>query len=106
MRLEGVHFHYLPDEPVLTDVDFTLRQGERVAIVGRTGSGKSTLLALLLRFRSPQSGRATVNGIDLAQLEASSLRKRLGVVQQDSFCSPAPSSKTSPWMRSTSTLSG
>ena len=85
MRLEGVHFHYLPDEPVLTDVDFTLRQGERVAIVGRTGSGKSTLLALLLRFRSPQSGRVTVNGIDLAQLEASSLRKRLGVVQQDSF---------------------
>ena len=85
MRLEGVHFHYLPDEPVLSDVDFTLRQGERVAIVGRTGSGKSTLLALLLRFRSPQSGRVTVNGIDLAQLEASSLRKRLGVVQQDSF---------------------
>ncbi|MEE2834788.1 MAG: ABC transporter ATP-binding protein [Myxococcota bacterium] len=85
MRLEGVHFHYLPDEPVLSDVDFTLRQGERVAIVGRTGSGKSTLLALLLRFRSPQSGRVTVNGTDLAQLEASSLRKRLGVVQQDSF---------------------
>ncbi len=85
LKLEQVNFHYLDDEPVLQDVDFELKQGERVAVVGRTGSGKSTLLALLLRFRSPQGGRVTVNGIDLNELDASSLRRRLGVVQQDSF---------------------
>ena len=90
LRLEGVNFHYLPDEPVLKNVDFQLKRGERVAVVGRTGSGKSTLLALLLRFRSPQDGRVTVNGIDLNDIDASSLRRRLGVVQQDSFLSRAP----------------
>ena len=85
LKLEQVNFHYLEDEPVLKNVDFELKRGERVAVVGRTGSGKSTLLALLLRFRSPQSGRVTANGIDLKDLDASSLRRRLGVVQQDSF---------------------
>ncbi len=85
MTLEGVDFSYIDGEPVLQDVDFALQQGERVAVVGRTGSGKSTLLALLLRFRDPQKGRVAVNGHDLKTLQASSLRSRLGVVQQDSF---------------------
>jgi ATP-binding cassette subfamily B protein len=85
LRLEGVNFHYLENEPVLRGIDFELTRGERVAVVGRTGSGKSTLLALLLRFRAPQEGRVTVNGLDLNMIDAASLRQRLGVVQQDSF---------------------
>jgi ATP-binding cassette subfamily B protein len=85
MALEGGDFSYIDGEPVLRGVDFTLQQGERVAVVGRTGSGKSTLLALLLRFRDPQKGRVAVNGHNLKTLQASSLRRRLGVVQQDSF---------------------
>jgi ATP-binding cassette subfamily B multidrug efflux pump len=85
LALEGVDFAYLEGEPVLQNVDFELRRGERVAVVGRTGSGKSTLLALLLRFRQPQKGKVMVNGKDLRGIAAASLRSRLGVVQQDSF---------------------
>ncbi len=85
MTFDGVEFHYLPDEPVLQGIDLQIQQGERIAIVGRTGSGKTTLLALLCRFRRPQAGRVLVDGQDLSKVAIASFRRRLGVVQQDTY---------------------
>ena len=85
IRFDAVDFRYLPDEPVLRGINVDIRQGERIAIVGRTGSGKTTLLALLCRFRQPDAGRVMVAGEDLARLNVASFRRRLGVVQQDTY---------------------
>ncbi|HBU47054.1 MAG TPA: hypothetical protein DEB46_01965 [Myxococcales bacterium] len=82
---ENVVFNYVPDEPVLRGVNLRIERGERIAIVGRTGSGKTTLLALLCRFRRPDSGRVLIGHDDLADLNISSFRRRLGVVQQDTY---------------------
>ena len=68
IRFEKVGFAYEPDRPVLRDIDFTLAQGERVALVGPSGAGKTTLSQLLLGFIQPQEGRLSVNGIDLRAL--------------------------------------
>lgn len=68
IRLEGVGFAYRPGEPVLREIDFTLRQGERVALVGPSGSGKSTIARLILGLATPAEGRICVNGVDLREI--------------------------------------
>lgn len=85
IRFENIDFRYLPEEPVLQGINLHIAAGERVALVGRTGSGKTTLLALLCRFRQAQKGRILLGDLDLADIAISSLRSRLGVVQQDSY---------------------
>jgi ATP-binding cassette subfamily B protein/subfamily B ATP-binding cassette protein MsbA len=90
-RFEGeivfrdVDFSYVPDKPVLKNVNLTLRKGETLAVVGETGGGKSTLLNLLLRFYDPQSGSITIDGIDIRDLGTSSLRSIIGFVPQDTI---------------------
>ena len=81
----NVTFAYRAGVPVLRDVSFMLRHGEKVAIVGATGAGKSTLVALALRLHQGWRGRITVQGLDAARADPTDLRSRFSVVPQDVF---------------------
>jgi ATP-binding cassette subfamily B protein len=83
ITFENVSFSYDGKTPVLTDVSFTVRPGERVAIVGLTGAGKTTLLNLLLRFYEVGEGRILVDGKDLREYDMRALRRQTGLVLQD-----------------------
>jgi len=85
VRFEHVWFSHIPGEVVLQDVDFTVKAGQRVAILGATGAGKSSLMSLLPRFYDPTQGRVLLDGIDLRQLDLDELRRNIGTVFQESF---------------------
>ena len=85
IRYENVTFAYRPNLPVLSDVSFTVRAGEMIAIVGMSGAGKSTLVDLLPRFADPQEGCIRLNGRDLREFDLHSLRDRIGLVTQDTI---------------------
>jgi len=87
LRYENIRFRYEKDEAawVLNDVSFEIRKGENVALVGASGSGKSTLGDLLLRFYLPDEGRISIDGRDIQDIRADSLRQLIGVVSQDVF---------------------
>ncbi len=91
VRFQGVAFSYdsmNPYEilgPVLENVDLEAKPGEMVAVLGATGSGKSTLVNLLPRFYDATSGRITIDDIDIKDVTLSSLRRSVGIVQQDVF---------------------
>jgi subfamily B ATP-binding cassette protein HlyB/CyaB len=85
IRLDRVSFRYAPDRPrVLDDLSLEIRAGEVVGVVGRSGSGKSTLAKLIQRLYAPEKGRVLVDGVDLALVDPAWLRRRTGVVLQDS----------------------
>jgi subfamily B ATP-binding cassette protein MsbA len=83
IRFEHVGFSYDRSEPVLTDIDFEVKQGEAVAIVGASGVGKTTLVNLIARFYDPVSGRILFDGRDIAEASLVSLRRQIGLVTQD-----------------------
>ncbi|HEX4336314.1 MAG TPA: ABC transporter ATP-binding protein [Polyangiaceae bacterium] len=85
---DHVTFAYKPDVPVLSDVSFNVKRGEKVAVVGPTGAGKTTLASLLLRLYDPTSGVVRVEGRDVTGLERDELRPRFAVVPQDVFLFP------------------
>ncbi len=87
VRFEHVWFHYPddPNTPVLADVDFLVKPGETVALVGETGAGKTTIIKLLARFHDPTRGRVLVDGYDLRTVTQESLRRQMGIVLQDPF---------------------
>lgn len=85
LTFENVHFHYQEDEPVLNGVSFTVKAGHKVALVGFTGAGKTTISKLLVRLYEPTAGRILLDGVDIRTLELRDLRRRMGVVLQDSF---------------------
>lgn len=85
VRFEDVSFAYKPGIPVLRDVTFAAAPGKKIAILGATGAGKTTLLLLLCRFYDPTSGRITLDGFDLRQLDVNDLRRNIGVVFQETF---------------------
>ncbi len=72
-------------EWVLRGVSFTVRPGETLALVGHTGAGKTTIINLLLRFYEPQRGRILMDGVDIREMSAATLRQAVGYVQQDIF---------------------
>jgi len=82
ITFDDVSFAYAA-EPVLRNVSFDVRPGERVGIVGATGAGKSTLISLLLRFYDVTSGRILINGVDIREIDLPKLRAMFGLVLQD-----------------------
>ena len=85
VAFDNVSFSYDGKRAALADVTFTAEPGETVALVGSTGAGKSTALALLHRAYDPQSGRITVDGVDIRDVTLTSLRQSIGVVFQESL---------------------
>jgi ATP-binding cassette subfamily B protein len=85
LEFEHVTFAYKPGNPVLHDVSFAARPGEKIALVGPTGSGKSTIAALLLRLYEVAEGVVRVDGQDSCGLSRTELRSRFAVVPQDVF---------------------
>jgi ATP-binding cassette subfamily B multidrug efflux pump len=85
IALEHVDFEYKPGVPVLRDVSFSARRGERIALVGATGAGKTTVASLLLRLYEPQGGAIRVLGEDVRGREPHALRRLFSVVPQDVF---------------------
>ncbi len=84
VKFENVTFRYFGGgEPVLSNVTFEARPGERIALLGATGSGKSTIINLLPRFYDPTEGRITVDGHDLRDIKIDSLRRQIGIVLQE-----------------------
>ncbi|HEY0215909.1 MAG TPA: ABC transporter ATP-binding protein [Cellulomonas sp.] len=83
IEFDHVAFSYSPDHPLITDLSFTVRPGQTVAIVGPTGAGKTTLVNLLMRFYELDGGRILVNGQDIATLSRHDARARTGMVLQD-----------------------
>ncbi len=88
ISLEHVDFEYKPGVPVLRDVTFGAKRGERIALVGATGAGKTTVASLLLRLYEPQGGALRVLGRDVRAYEPRVLRKLFSVVPQDVFLFP------------------
>jgi ATP-binding cassette subfamily B protein len=88
LSLEHVTFEYKPGVPVLRDVSFAARSGEKIALVGPTGAGKSTVTQLLLRLYDVQQGVVRIDGDDVLGLERSELRRRFSVVPQDVYLFP------------------
>lgn len=85
VRFEKVSFFYSPEAPALTNVDVSIRAGERVAIVGPSGAGKSTFIDLLLRFYDPTGGRILIGETDLRDVTHRSLRDSIALISQDVF---------------------
>ena len=85
IELENVGFSYTPEHPVLSGISLRVEAGRMTALVGRTGSGKTTIAALIGRFYDPDSGRVTIDEIDLRQLEQHSLHDQLSFVLQDNI---------------------
>jgi len=85
IRFEHISFSYGDGRTVLRDVDLSIASGATVAFVGPSGAGKTTLCSLLPRFYELQSGRITIDGIDIRDMTLASLRSQIGIVQQDVF---------------------
>lgn len=82
---ENVWFGYKPDEYVIKNLNFTIKPGEKIALVGPTGSGKSSIIRLLCRLYEINQGRIIVDGIDIRDFKQSELRQHVGVILQDGF---------------------
>jgi ATP-binding cassette subfamily B protein len=82
---EEVSFRYEEDQPLIEDLSLVARPGHTVAIVGPSGAGKTTLVNLVMRFYDVDSGRITLDGVDVATMRRSDLRSRTGMVLQDAW---------------------
>lgn len=86
VEFENVSFGYFEgSDPVIKDITFKIKKGEKIGIIGGTGSGKSTLINLIPRFYDATEGSVKINGIDLRRIKQHSLRKKIGYVPQESF---------------------
>ncbi|MBI4187799.1 MAG: ATP-binding cassette domain-containing protein, partial [Chloroflexi bacterium] len=85
VRFENVSFNYGSHGAVLKDINFEVKPGQMVALVGASGSGKSTIANLIPRFYDVTAGRITIDGIDVRDLSLASLRRHVGIVHQDTF---------------------
>ncbi len=84
IELDGLTHHYGRDKGGLEQLSLTIASGQKVGLVGRSGAGKSTLVKLLLRFYDAESGRILIDGQDIRSVTQDSLRRAIGMVQQDS----------------------
>jgi len=80
-----VEFSYVPEKPLITGVNLSVKPGQRIAIVGPTGCGKTTLINLLMRFYDVNGGSILVDGVDIRSVSRTSLRANYGMVLQDTW---------------------
>jgi ATP-binding cassette subfamily B protein/subfamily B ATP-binding cassette protein MsbA len=85
---ENVSFHYTTEQPVLQNINLSVKPGEKIAFVGPTGVGKSTLVSLIPRFYDPRAGRVLIDGIDLRDYQLKSLRSQISMVLQPPLVFP------------------
>ena len=85
VSLEHVFFSYVPGQHLIEDFNLQVKRGERVAIVGPTGCGKTTLINLLMRFYDVNSGKISVSGTDIMEMNRAGLREGYGMVLQETW---------------------
>ncbi len=83
--ISSLRFGYKAYEPVLKDIDLTVKQGEMIGLVGHSGAGKSTLINLIMRLYDADSGSITIGGTDIRDMNQHDFREQLGVVFQENF---------------------
>lgn len=84
LRVHDLHFSYA-DDPILSDLNLSLKKGQILGIHGCSGSGKSTLLKLIMRFYDAQQGRIEINGIDIKKLNTHTLRDHIAYITQQTY---------------------
>lgn len=89
IKLSHVAFSYLPEKPLIEDLNLSVRPGQRIAIVGPTGCGKTTLINLLMRFYDVREGAIRVDDHDIREITRQSLRESYGMVLQETFLKSA-----------------
>jgi ATP-binding cassette subfamily B protein len=85
IELKNVWFAYVDEEYVLKNINFEVKQGQTIALVGATGAGKSSIINLISRFYEINKGNILIDGTDIREFELGTLRKHIGVVMQDVF---------------------
>ncbi|GEP32891.1 multidrug ABC transporter ATP-binding protein [Nocardioides szechwanensis] len=85
LDVEALGYRYVPDQPLIEDLSFSVDPGRTVALVGATASGKSTITTLLTRLVDPDRGRVAVDGVDLRELAAGELASTVSIVPQTAF---------------------
>jgi len=85
VRFERVNFAYEPGVPVIKEMSFEAAPGQMIALVGPTGAGKTTMINLLSRFYDVDGGSIQIDGVDIRRFKKADLRRRLGVVLQDTY---------------------
>ena len=85
IEISHVDFSYEEDQTLIEDLNLSVKQGQRVAIVGPTGCGKSTMINLLMRFYNPKKGTIAIDGIDVQTVTKESVRKNFGMVLQETW---------------------
>jgi ATP-binding cassette, subfamily B, bacterial MsbA len=85
LEFKNVHFHYVPEIPVLTGINISVKKGQTIALVGPSGAGKTTLTDLICRFYDCTSGQILFDGIDIREFAQEDLRQLIGIVSQESI---------------------
>lgn len=85
IEFKNVWLSYHPGEPVLKDISFRIRPGEKVALVGATGGGKTSIISALCRFYDIERGAILIDGVEIREWDKQALRRQLGLVLQDVF---------------------
>ena len=88
VELDNVSFRYVKERPLISDFSLDVKPGRRIAIVGPTGCGKTTLINLLMRFYDVDGGSIKVDGTDIRNMTRKNLRRRYGMVLQDTWLAP------------------
>jgi ATP-binding cassette subfamily B multidrug efflux pump len=83
VRFDHVDFHYGKKSGIISDLNLTIKPGEKIGLIGPSGAGKSTLVNLLLRLYDVQGGRILIDGQNIAEVGQESLRERIGMITQD-----------------------
>ena len=85
VKIENISFSYTKEKPLITDFSLDVKSGSHVAIVGPTGCGKTTFINLLMRFYDTDSGKISIDGVNIKDMTRDSLRRMFGMVLQDSW---------------------
>lgn len=85
IEFKDVSFSYDPQKPILKDINLKIESGEKIAFVGSSGSGKTTLVNLVPRFYEVTEGAVLIDGVDIRDVTQESLRRNVGIIQQDVF---------------------